>query len=417
MPLIGAGAAFLYWTRPRRSRDADPATTLLIMSINEGKKPVPLRLQKAAVSWAMRDTPSAQAVLVARQEAAEQSWTEALRDAGFESRIADVQVASGLTRLEVYGKESSGFLLQEAFSIEKKRKANKGTGAVVVLEHHDNVLCLGGFHLDGNAPQGREVPVLDAMARSAEGATEKGKHIHATVFVGDMNFPLSAESSSSEVAPGKKVAAIASALASQVAEVRDMDKTSAIVPLQSETRRRLQAMLGCPSGRRALLQAFDSCPESFACSRLPEGADKSQVAAAPSELRLCGMEPGSFPTYRPTNRKGRCLDALAPAVAAQSREVDHPGIWPLWPDLELPSECIKHCFFADKKAGVLKKRGDMVRLNLGWMDRLFYGLLPGEPIDLDVRPGTPALLWDPGEMGMLDHALVSWHITLRRRDA
>ena len=86
--------------------------------------------------------------------------------------------------------------------------------------------------------------------------------------------------------------------------------------------------------------------------------------------------------------------------------------------LDVDAACIEQCFFtnaAENKAGRIKKRGVVVRVNLGWMDRLFWGRSHSAADagwGVDVKQQTPRLLCG-AEQGCDDHALVAWEVAIR----
>merc|ERR1719479_489210 len=94
------------------------------------------------------------------------------------------------------------------------------------------------------------------------------------------------------------------------------------------------------------------------------------------------MPEGSFPTYR------FCGSGLAAEA-----------VRPMAPSLEATPQEVNRWFFTseDGKAGAVKKRGDMVRFQLGWIDRLYVGTgagAGGGSILENVRQGDPLAVQD-----------------------
>eukprot|EP00415_Alexandrium_ostenfeldii_P004726 UN4726 len=119
------------------------------------------------------------------------------------------------------------------------------------------------------------------------------------------------------------------------------------------------------------------------------------------------MPPGSFLTYRICNLSAES-DSGTGSFAAD-------GVHCLQPSAEVTGPVIHGWYFSakDGKAGAIKKRGDVTRLQLGWLDRLYSGALSGawRP---SVAQGDPLLLEAADGNVVLDHLLVPWLVTLQQ---
>merc|ERR1712218_323405 len=114
---------------------------------------------------------------------------------------------------------------------------------------------------------------------------------------------------------------------------------------------------------REELFAMDGCPVEIA-------ADDPTLAIA--ALHPVDMPAGSFPTYRFCDSDEVTLHHLRDSGCGS----EDPGVFFMRTSLELKPAHIRSLFFHDShrgKSGAIKKEGDVVRLNLGWLDRLYIG--------------------------------------------
>eukprot|EP00928_Gymnodinium_smaydae_P034045 TRINITY_DN24214_c0_g1_i1.p1 TRINITY_DN24214_c0_g1~~TRINITY_DN24214_c0_g1_i1.p1 ORF type:complete len:501 (+),score=102.58 TRINITY_DN24214_c0_g1_i1:105-1607(+) len=422
---------------------AGSATRLLVLTLNEGLQTVAPEMRRRAVAAALADRPQVVAVAVARQESLPGScWSGVMSTCGFDKRLASVN-SDNSNVLEIYtrsGPDGENFRVLDTFVQAASDTRRKGC-AVAVLEQGPLRICLGGLHLDGNLPCDRIAHLPAAMKRAWSRAGRAG--IDVALFAGDVNFTINPEeataSSDGRGSGGSADAdarACAGLVAADAAILQARAATNGLLELSPATRAALEAQLSTPAARASLCRLFDGCPASLPiletgrdaenpsssadCSKeglrsrtWTEGEAGSEPESAASScdiqrLELQSMPPGSLPTYRFSRGASGCLSSGA------GGDGEEEGLRRLSPDLELPVSSVRDCYFADEKAGVLKKRGNMVRLNLGWLDRLYCGVREAFQSAgglIDIVQGDPLLLHTvDGEC--LDHAFVSWVVTI-----
>lgn len=274
-------------------------------------------------------------------------------------------------------------------------------------------MCVGGFHLDGNLPSRADrMQLLPAALLRACGRSGPPD---VALFAGDMNCTLDPEK------PGAEATECGPLISGQIRSLRASGGKNGLEELSKESGDFLQLALASSATRAVLMEALDGTPpglrvepsslskdESWSAEREPES---TMTSCTISELLVQPTAPGSFPTYHFTNCNGKGFAALK-----QSSRQDDDEIQLLQPDLDVSRECISECYFGDEKAGVLKKRGDMIRLNMGWLDRLYYGVsrVEGSPaFDLHIEQRTPLVLTSMEGM-TLDHALVAWRVSIHK---
>lgn len=413
------------------SVDGSGVAKLLVVSLNEGLKDLGLELAQRALAEAFSGQESGvRAVAIARQETiSDGSWDAALASFGFNHKAVAVGTQNVLA---VYSRDPGDCSSLDSFvtlspNIEKKKVHHKGC-ATAALRCMGLTMCIGGAHLDGNFhPPGDRVAQLPlAVLRSVA-------HIGAVdvaIFAGDINCAIDPEKASG--AAGSD--GCAKLLATEITNFRASAGEKGQVELSHEAKEALQHSLIRAASRDALMQCVDGCPRSIAVSAdsvavlnkyktdvdadvfVPFAAGEEEIAASAScgivQLQLQPMPPGSFPTYRLSNVEGRAVAALSPATGDEQTDMQH-----LRPTLDVSTEAVQELFFADPKAGVLKKRGDMIRLNLGWLDRLYCGVRQdsGEAVaDVRIEQGCPLML-QASDGTMMDHAFMSWMLTIQPR--
>merc|ERR1719210_250819 len=159
-------------------------------------------------------------------------------------------------------------------------------------------------------------------------------------------------------------------------------------------------------GREELF-AMDSCPAEIA-------ADDPTLAIA--AVHPVGIPAGSFPTYRFCDSDELTLHHLRESGCGS----EDPGVFFMRTSLELNPAHIRSLFFHDShtgKSGAIKKRGTVVRLNLGWLDRLYIGTRrDGANATVDAVQGTPVFLLSEDMKGV-DHSFVPWRVSMRHASA
>mmetsp|Transcript_159570 Transcript_159570/g.488301 ORF Transcript_159570/g.488301 Transcript_159570/m.488301 type:complete len:328 (+) Transcript_159570:286-1269(+) len=281
---------------------------------------------------------------------------------------------------------------------------SKGLVAAAVRLPGPCILGLGSAHLDGQvADSGERLALLPATLLRLQG---RAGPLDAALLVGDVNCTLAPERVDGELGdlPGR--------LADDLLRAAALPEQDAVVRLSPGARADLQAELASPAGR-ARLQCLDGCPREIpvaASALLHDACAEPGVAAqepAVASLRLVPMPPGSFLTYRLCGRDEAALAELGFAGADGAR--------PVPPELKVTTGCVDQCYFSsrDGKAGAIKKRGTMTRLQLGWLDRLYLGPGAGGWRPEAVQ-GEPVLVRATGRDGVLDHLLVPWLVTLRK---
>jgi len=197
-------------------------------------------------------------------------------------------------------------------------------------------------------------------------------------------------------------------LAREIERCQSSSKKNDSMQLSSETTEMLQENLAESSLRVSLMSRLDGCPSEIPVETSALVHDVSLEDEERQSISLCGikrlrlqdMPVGSFPTYRlhADIKDGMDLQPLPDPSESVSRDF------------------IKGCYFQGPKAGVLKKRGDMTRLNLGWLDRLYVGIDEDRlAADVSVTQGSLAMLRGvaDGKASMTDHAMNSWTVVIR----
>jgi len=276
----------------------------------------------------------------------------------------------------------------------------KGVAAAVVRLSGACTLCLGSFHLDGKVADERERTGLlpAAVLRSGQSAL-----LDVALLSGDVNFTMAPELAA---VGGSEGAApeLPKMLVQDLARAAALTEKDVVVRLGSETRGALMEELASPAGR-ARLQRLDGCPEAIPVQMpaLKYDANFQSALIAAGEIANLQLEPmpsGSFLTYRVCN----LCDGLGDFVA--------DGVRCLSPASEVSSDSIRGLYFSSKdgKAGAIKKRGHVTRLQLGWLDRLYVGCA-STAWKPDIVQGDPLLLQAADGDAVLDHLMVPWLVT------
>mmetsp|Transcript_98774 Transcript_98774/g.249347 ORF Transcript_98774/g.249347 Transcript_98774/m.249347 type:complete len:408 (+) Transcript_98774:79-1302(+) len=396
--------------------EANPGSAqLLLLTLNEGKHRLSEGRLKAAFSEVIhslvdnaKDAEArdlASIVVLARQEALQATsakWDSTLAANGFCHKVAEVIHSEQLV-LAAYSQDKGDCeFCQEFFaSSDAKNTDPKGITSAVMMLCGFNI-GLGSMHLDGNMVAAERLRPLQVAASTASCAG-----CDAVLLIGDVNCALEPTAEAFEVnGLGGRAAEL---LMAEYNKMAALEEDKAVSKLPDEFATMLQEGLATQKGRRALM-VLDGCPA--VCHLNPDGAIK--------EMRLVEMPAGSFPTYRLCNVGNAAFDGLRSAGAAAMAVGDgetykEDGIVPLQPSLEVTADCIKACYFLDDDkghSGSIKKRGDMCRLNLGWLDRLYVGA-QASSASVAARQADPMFLLD--EAGQpLDHALVAWRVEVQR---
>ena len=286
------------------------------------------------------------------------------------------------TVIQVFGADNSPpmTLQSTAHPSHTKNTSNKG-GMVANLRWPglQPGLAVGSFHLDGKLEEGKRLSaVKDALGSLPD-------HTHA-LFVGDFNFTLDPRAGTHTKT--EPLRACLSQATRQMDTLRRVDADDALEQLDPVTRSSLEVLIGEPATRHALYELTDSTPKHIS------------IGQASKELRLHAVHAGQFPTYRV------CTQAAGQARWRMLRR-----------DQQMDTDDVHRCFFADNaenKAGRLKKRGEVVRLQCGWNDQLFVGGTcggSGGDSDLRISAHDPVLV-RRADGSVADHALVSWSCVL-----
>lgn len=409
---------------------------LLVLTQNEGHMAPAPGLMKRVLAEYLSAAEAIHAVVLARQESwniSDPIWDESLAAFGFGHKAADVEQKE--CKLSLYTREPDDVTILTSFvtvspNVEHKDIQNKGC-AVVVARLMGLTCCIAGCHLDGNiAPLEDRIAQLPlAVLRSVANAGR----IDVAIFVGDVNCALEPTSVHEETEDDTDTSC-GDMLASEIASFRAVPSDKGTVELSPRLRDGLQHGLATQSGRARLIRQVDGCPKSIPISadlvkvldRYKEGLDAEAAASQSageadiaaiascgiSELCLQPMPTGSLPTYRLTTGHGQAVSALIAATGEDDREMQR-----LYPSMTLSTEAVNEIFFADAKAGILKKRGDMIRLNLGWMDRMYLGIRQdsGSAVaDVTAEQGIPLLVQD-NKGCMMDHAFIPWVLEIKPR--
>lgn len=404
---------------------------LLFITLNEGA----LRVEEARLRSALEAgfasacraagvaTDAVGWVVLARQECCRDNaaaWDAALSSLGFPHQVLRTP-AEGVSAGLVVHARCAGICEVAAEPLHAKPAQGhdspdktKGVVAAAVRLPGQCNLCLGSVHLDGKVADGRErVAQLPAAVLRM---SQRAGPLDVVLLAGDVNCTIVPEAALGANGEGGQWE-LQQRLVEDLARAAALPKHDAVVRLDPETRAALQAELASPAGR-ARLQRLDSCPEVIpvdadmlrydANAEPPVLSGEVVKVASISNLQLAPMPPGSFLTYRVCNANGA---ASAEPVGCMEKVAD--GVYRMSPSQEVTSGLIDGLYFSSKdgKAGAIKKRGDMTRLQLGWLDRLYSGasssgwrpsVFQGDPLMLEAVDGT----------GVLDHLLVPWLVTL-----
>jgi len=297
----------------------------------------------------------------------------------------------------------------------------------MVLEHREGCrFAVGSVHLDGNIPACERLRCVAAAAKTAGRALAGGGvdgGPGAVLAVGDFNFAASPEGPpQDERCLGGRACGM---LREEYVKVRSLQEKRAVHRLPEALAALLQEGLASSEGR-ASLAALDGSPP-FVDVPVPAAADERGVG----RLELQPMPPGSFPTYPMCNVGNATYAELARRLlpaAAGDREAPAEGepaaaqrggaaaggpasgAIALGPGLELDPGVIRDLYFRDAHkghAGAIKKRGEVHRLSLGWLDRLYVG----SQAPVRTLQGDPVFVLGEGD-APLDHALVPWLVAL-----
>merc|ERR1719491_1681582 len=137
---------------------------------------------------------------------------------------------------------------------------------------------------------------------------------------------------------------------------------------------------------------MDGCPAQITATEHFKGG----ITA----VNLVEMPISSFPTYR-------LCTAEAHTLSKFNKASEDPGVLFMSTSLELQPQDVESLFFGGEKghSGAIKKRGDMCRLGMGWLDRLYIGTRwESLSVTAKAEQGTPIFLLDK-DMQALDHNL------------
>eukprot|EP00927_Polykrikos_kofoidii_P079356 TRINITY_DN76146_c0_g1_i1.p1 TRINITY_DN76146_c0_g1~~TRINITY_DN76146_c0_g1_i1.p1 ORF type:complete len:412 (+),score=64.28 TRINITY_DN76146_c0_g1_i1:126-1361(+) len=396
-------------------REEGAGTQLMIVSLNSAGLTFDWNLLRRALASVIADRKSIRCLAVALQENVASnlsSWEMAARDCGFGHAVAIVEDPKQVV-LALYAREADEFSVADTFATrsmnhETQEKNSKG-GSVTVISTGKLRLCLGSFHLDGKLPPYRIAQLPAALLR----ASARTGHVDVALFVGDMNCTVDPEQDNDN-----DDASTAALLRADFEHFRMAGTRDALQDLSAAALNALQQDLACSAGRSALYRALDGCPATIAvkqealqydaefesCKSSSPECSESMAACGITELALQDMLPGSLPTYRLTQGDASGFEALG------CKHDD--GIWQFPLGEDVPVEGIAASYFADQKAGTLKKRCGLVRLNLGWIDRLYCGTTKAASTGVNVSQAPPmALRGENGECA--DHVLVPWIVTIQ----
>lgn len=397
------------WKRCRSNSptSAMKALKFAALTINEGK----LRLPQTRIACVLRlalldvcakeslSSEQLQFVVLARQEAFPENtafFDAEMRVLGFPHKIAEVVHVQD-TQLVVHardpdvGKMTHELILESQPGVEKKGSARSKGIAAAVLDFGGIVACFGSVHLDGNFVDpvrlGPPPRLMEEASRLTEG------RIDCIVILGDINSTMLGR----ETVADAEVMSASSSLTSQLADASRSSSEQATFPLSDDLKEDLYRALSKPE-LRMQLSIMDGCPAEI----------RAEVEAI-SALRLIPCSPSSFPTYRLCTPDASALAHLQEINAC----TEDDGCFALHSGLQVEPETIKTMYFGGThgRSGAIKKRGEMCRVGMGWLDRMYVGTRDGASVDAE--QGTPYFLLAENREA-LDHMLIPWLVSVSR---
>lgn len=389
----------------------------LVLTSNEGAQRAGQVNLQTVFEVACRSTGSTwdalDAVIVARQdrhvEGGASDWAAVAAAFGFDKQVVDVS-EDGLVRqsLTVFARDEAAFQVADSFHtrpVHDKGKLAKFGVATAVLMHHPSSMrvCLGSAHMDGSVCDVDER--MSNVASAVHRAAKRAGPLHAAFVMGDMNCTLEPRTPA-DVA--ESVNETRSLLAEEIQRVAGLSEKSAVTTLPEPAMMALQRSLANQGGR-VTMQTLDSSPTVLEVTEASlqydqhasgDHAVESDASGFVRRLELQPMPPGSFPTYR---------------FCGHAYVAD--GVKPMLPETTLEPAEINEWYFSseDGKAGAVKKREEMVRLQLGWLDRMYSGLaaeMPDQLITQRIVQGESMAIPVVDSSQALDHLIVPWLVAL-----
>lgn len=372
---------------------------VVLATLNEAGQSMGIQAQERFVASTLVGSEAAVLFALARQECLGGDWGAALASQGFGHKVGEV--VGGENVLVLFARSATDCEVLDSFAVSSNHQGvGRHGGVIAVVRCRNTRLCICGFHLDGNM-RGTQARTSLLPACVAKAWTRVG-HLDVALCVGDANCTIDPEKGCSDDIECLRL------LAADMETLRSSVKKDDMAELSAETREMLQLHLSKFDTRAALMRVADGCPEVLAIDaaawthHVCSSADHSNgLDCGISEIKLVPMPPGSFPTYRLSDNR-QSFDALVEYSGDPDREMQ--AIDPL---MDASSSFVESAYFTDKKAGIIKKRGDMVRMNLGWVDRLWYGVCQGSSTQVSFEQG-PARLVRASSGRAMDHSLMTW---------
>lgn len=385
---------------------------LFFATLNEGDLILPASRVQAAATASIRglcpdnDLESISAVVLARQEAHSSNaelWEKAWASLGFPHSVvqADLKLRS---QIAVYSRDPVSWhpLFEATVSSQKEDGSASGKGVVAVfVQHHGLKLCFACCHLDGNLVD--DVRLAPIPATLDEACMRTGEDLDGIFIMGDINSTIVPTKEAEALTDFPQLSRSCSTLQSELLNAGTSDQEKCVVKLTEPLKKDLLDGLSTYQGR-VLLHKMDGCPKQIASS--------SQPTVRPiSAVNLVPMPEGSFPTYRLCSAQPDTFNALRKTSFGS----DDTGMFFMNPSLEVTPSDIHALYFLDKKghSGSIKKRGNMCRLGLGWLDRLYVGKRD-DIVDVNTNQGIPIFLLDKDNTA-LDHNLMPWLVKIEPR--
>lgn len=395
----------------------------LALSSNEGAQRAGQATLQVAIEASCKSTgftwDDLDAIVVARQDghvgAGAGDWAAAAEALGFGHQIVDVRKEGAIRQsLAVFAKEAEAFQVADSFHtrpVHDDGKLARFGVATVVLSHRRSSLrvCLGSGHMDGGVSEVAER--MSNVSAAVYRAVLRAGPLDAAFVMGDMNCTLEPRMSTPQAAAalgaGDETRRL---LVEEMEHVVGSSDKDALAILPEAARTAFQRSLAIQEGRAAL-QVLDSNPQildvnedvlQYDQNASGDSSRRSDAPGAVFRLELHPMPPGSFPTYR---------------FCGNTCVAD--GVKSMIPEMTVEPAQINDWYFMseDGKAGAIKKRKEMVRIQLGWLDRIYSGLGPERedlgPVTKRIVQGESMAIPVMNSTLVFDHLMVPWLISLQ----
>lgn len=384
------------------------SSRLCLMTLNEGGLELTVGRARAAAKASLEGlgclfgsepADDVAAVVVARQEGNDknlQYWRQALGELGFPILLTEA-VHNMYSSIHVFSRDDDSLEAPYDFSLTVSSQLKTGSAAAkgvvaVFVKHLGLTLCLACCHLDGNLVDDHRIAPIPSTIEEA--CAKTGDEVDAIFIMGDINSTIAPTRKALQEGPIQRSA---STLQTELSSAGCCQEEKATFKITGELKQSLITGLSTPAGR-ARYQAMDGCPAQITATEHFEGG----ITA----VNLVEMPISSFPTYR-------LCTAEAHTLSKFNKATEDPGVLFMSTSLELQPQDVESLFFGGEKghSGAIKKRGDMCRLGMGWLDRLYIGT---RDVNAVAVQGVPVFLFSEA-MKALDHNLIPWAVTLSAR--